>query len=194
MTPKTIITILAVWLAVLLVLVLGGFLIIQNKRFYTDFAPLTGVCQGKPANVAAMYSSTSGQHPTIGVKKDSTGWQLYTGVVPGGVVAGSFAETQLVVCIGEAQEVFIEYCEYTTQENGRYATNILERYYYKQEVKIIDAKTGRVVALQVFNGAAPPYCHGQERFSQGQATRKSMGDKISDSEIIKWVKPYASIK
>src|SRR5262245_12500200 len=74
---NTIIIIVVASLLVFAVIVLGGYFLIENRKFRSEFAPLLEVCRGKRANTASVYSSSRGKHPAIAVR-NSGGLQLDT--------------------------------------------------------------------------------------------------------------------
>ncbi len=195
LTSKTIVTIAVVGILVLVMIVLGGYFFLQNRKFQNEFAPLVDVCRGKRVNVASTYSPKPGKHPAVAVRSTSSGLELDRYLIPGEALAQSFAETQAVLCMGKVQEVFIESCPYTTQDGpGAQVTNTVERYYYKQEAKLIEAKTGRVITLETFTGKSPHYCHETERFRKDEKVLKLKGSQISDVDVQKWVQSHLIIE
>jgi hypothetical protein len=193
-TPKTIITIAVVWMLVLVGIVLGGYFIMQNRKFQSEFAPLVDVCRGKWVNAASTYSLTPGNHPAVAVKSNSSGWELDGYLIRGEVLAQSLAETQLVLCLGAVQEVFIESCPYVDQNDpGGRVTNTVERYYYKQDAQLIEAKTGRVVTVQTFTGKSPHYCDKSQVFIGDDKILKLTGTEISGDEVQRWLRSHLII-
>lgn len=184
--PNIIITIAVVWVLVLVVIVGVGFLLMQNRKFQHEFAPLVDVCRGKWVSGASSYSSTSAKHPAVAVRNSSAGWQLDGYLIPGEVSAQSLAETEMVLCMGTVQEIFIERCPYVSESDSR-VTLVVERYYYKQEARLLEAKTGRVTTIQTFTGKSPRYCEKSEWFVGGEKTKKLVGSDISDSDVRSWV-------
>jgi hypothetical protein len=193
LTPKIIVTIAAVWIVGLVMVVLAGYLLMQYRKFQSELAPLADVCQGKWINAASPYSLTPGQHAAVAVRNSSGGWQLDPLFFFGEVSPGSLANTELVLCLEPVQEVFIESCPYGS-ESDPHVTNTVERYYYKQDVRLVEAKTGRVITVQTFTGKSPRYCDKTEIFRKSEKTKKLVGTEIANSDIRSWVSPHLYIK
>jgi hypothetical protein len=193
LTPKTIAIIGVVWVLGLVVLVLAGYLFMQYRKFQNEFAPLADVCRGKWVNTASAYSSTLGDHAAVAVKNSSTGWQADPLFFLGNGSPGSLAQTELVLCMEPVQQVFIESCPYQSR-NDPNVTLTVERYYYKQDVRLVEAKTGRVITVQTFTGKSPRYCDKTEIFSKSEKTKKLLGTEIADSDIRSWASPHLYIK
>ena len=47
--------------------------------------------------------------------------------------------------------MFIERCPYTDQDDPQ-TIMVIDRYYYKQQARLVEAKTGRVIAVQTLTG------------------------------------------
>lgn len=144
LTSKMIVTIAAVWIVGLVVVVLVGYFFMQYRKFQNEFAPLADVCRGKWVNAASPYSLTPGQHAAVAVRNSSGEWQLDPLFFFGEASLGSLAKTELVLCLEPVQEVFIESCPYISR-NDPNVTLKVERYYYKQDDRLVEAKTGRVI-------------------------------------------------
>ena len=69
----------------------------------------------------------------------------------------------------------------------------MERYYYKQDAQLIEAKTGRVVTVQTFTGKSPHYCDKTQVFSRGDKILKLTGTEISDDEVQRWLQSHLII-
>jgi hypothetical protein len=192
LTPQTIAIIGVVWVVVLVVMVAGGYFLMQHRKFQNEFAPVVDVCQGKRINEASIYSPAPGKHLAVAVTNSSSGWQLDSYFIPGEVLAQSLAETQLVLCVEKAETVFIERCPYTI-DNARY-THAIERYYRKQDARLVEAKTGRVVYVQTFTGSSPRYCHETERFSKDDKIETLVGSEVSAKDIRNWVSSHLIIQ
>lgn len=190
LTPKVIVTIAAVWIVGLVVVVLAGYFLMQYRKFQNEFAPLADVCQGKWINAASPYSLTPGQHAAVAVRNSSGEWQLDPLFFFGEVSPGSLTKTELVLCLEPVQEVFIESCSYGSPSDP----HTVERYYYKQDVRLVEAKTGRVITVQTFTGKSPRYCDKTEIFHKSEKTKKLEGTAIANSDIRSWTSPHLYIK
>ncbi len=195
LTPKTITLIGVGWGLILVVIVVVGYFGLQSRKFQNDFAPLAGVCQGKWVGGASAYAATPGKHPAVVVKNEDEGWQLDTsllsGYLPGAISAQSLAETQAVLCLDKDQTIYIERCPYGDEGDG--VTHVIDRYYHQQEARLVEAKTGRVIATQTFMGNAPPVCHQTELFGSDK-TVKLVGSDIPVDEIRSWASSHLFIE
>lgn len=182
--------------AVLLVICIIGVVIIavQTGKTQEQFGPLMDACRGQGVSGAAAYEKTPGNHPAMGVMKSAKGdLRVYPYAIPDEVKAQSVADTQVVLCLTEAEEVLLERCPYAKGDKSE-ATNVAERYFYQQEAKLVEAKTGQVIAEEVFKGKEPRACADQETFLKGQETLKIAGKEISDNDLKEWVRPYIIVK
>ena len=167
-----------------------GYFLMQSRNFQTEFAPLLAVCQGRAANVSSTYTPSSGIHPTITVESDSEESWLSTAFIPRSARAQSLTETQVVLCIKEAELVFIEQCRY----GDRRVTNRIYRYYYVQEVQLREAKTGRTITAHTFSGSAPRTCKETEYFRDDEGVTTLKGDPISTAQVQKWVQSHVIVR
>ncbi|GAB4410212.1 MAG: hypothetical protein Fur0044_03880 [Anaerolineae bacterium] len=188
---KAVVIIVAGFVLLLAVFVGGAYFIMQNRKFQSEFAPLAGVCQGKWVGQASAYSSAAGLHPAVAVRDGSEGWQLDSYLIPGGVLPQSLGETQLVLCLGKSQAIYIQRCPYGEDTT---VTNVIDRYYLQREARLIEAKTGRLIAVQTFKGSSPDYCNKKEWFGKDDKTVSVTGPDIPDSEIQSWASAHFSIK
>lgn len=193
LTSKMIVTIAAVWIVGLVVVVLVGYFFMQYRKFQNEFAPLADVCRGKWVNAASPYSLTPGQHAAVAVRNSSGEWQLDPLFFFGEASLGSLAKTELVLCLEPVQEVFIESCPYISR-NDPNVTLKVERYYYKQDDRLVEAKTGRVITVQTFTGKSPRHCDKTEIFGRDEKTKKLEGTAIANSDIRSWASPHLNIK
>ena len=195
-TKRNWILIIAVgWMLALMVMVLGGYLLMQEEKPHDDFAPLVEVCQGKRIKAAATYSRTPGKHPAVGVKQGPDGLQLDMSFIPGEAQAQLLAETQLVLCMGKVEDVLIESCPYTDLGNPYGpVTNYVERYYYKQDAKLVVAKTGRVISVETFTGKSARHCQDIEQFRPDEKVIRLKGTDISIDKVRSWLRPQLIIE
>lgn len=189
-TQKTLITLGVIWVVVLVVIVAVGFFLMENRNFQKEFAPLVDVCRGKWVNVTSTYSATSGKHPAVVVRNSSSGWSLDRYFLPDNVSAQSLEETQVVVCLGNVYEIFIESCPYIDPDDPSRQIKYVERYYNQQNARLVEAKTGRVITEQIFTGKSAHYCHETEWFVENKSIKKLQGTPIPEDEIKNWVLSY----
>lgn len=76
LNSQTIITVGVVWIVILVVMVLVGYFVMQNRQFQNEFAPLVDVCRGKWVKAASTYSPTPGKHPAVG-RSSFFFWAIY---------------------------------------------------------------------------------------------------------------------
>lgn len=197
MSQKAIITIAVVWMLALVALVLGVYLFRQDQKQNTEFTPLIEVCRGKWVSGASPYSASSGKHPAVAIRDSADGLELDSsllfGLIPGEAAAQSLAETQAVLCVGKMQAIFIERCPYSMQ-NDAGVIKVIDRYYYKQEARLVEAKTGRLIAVQNFTGNSPESCSKTEMFSKDDKVVHSTGSEVPESAITKWAQKHLVIK
>lgn len=197
MSQKAIITIAVVWMLALVALVVGVFLFRQDRKQNTEFTPLVEVCRGKWVGTAAPYSIAPGKHPAVAVRDGDDGLQLdsslFFGLIPGEATAPSLAETQVVLCLGKMQSIFIDRCPYSKQDDSG-VVKVIDRYYYKQEARLIEAKTGRLIAVQNFTGSSPEYCSKTEWFSKNDKIVYLTGTEVPESAITKWAQKHLVIE
>lgn len=189
-TTQTIIIIAAVWMIIVAAIVGVGYFLMQNRNFQTEFAPLLAVCQSRAANVNSTYTPSSGIHPTITVKSDSEESQLSTAFIPRSARAQSLAETQVVLCIKEAELIFIEQCPY----GDRRIEHRIYRYYYVQEAELKEAKTGRTITAHTFSGSAPRTCKETEYFREDEEVTTLKGAPIAAAQVQKWVQSHVIVR
>jgi len=171
---------------ILVLMVAGGVLLMQNRQFEEDFAPMVDVCRGQRVSEAAPYLQRAGKHPTVGVISGSDGLEFDNYYIPKPVRAQSIAETELVLCLGKPQDVFIESCPYYDPDRPGVNKKV-ERYYYKQEARLIVAKTGQIISKESFTGKSARNCRDTEYFSKDEYVMKLKGTSISSTDIEHWV-------
>ena len=171
---------------ILVLMIVGGVLLGQSRQFEEDFAPMIDVCRGQRVSEAAPYLKKAGKHPAVGVIFGSDGLELGNYYIPRSVRAQSIAETELVLCLDKPQDVFIESCPYYDPDRPN-VNKTVERYYYKQEARLIVAKTGQVISKEAFTGKSARNCRETEYFSENEYVMKLKGTSISSADIERWV-------
>lgn len=198
--PNVIIILAVVGVLVLLGAGVCGFIVIQDRRFQSEFSPLVDVCRGKRVDAASIYTPAPGKHLAVAVKTGSKGWELDAQLVPLDIYlipseakAQPLAETQTVLCLGPMQEVHIERCPYGEWEGPHQVSAVVDRYYYQQEAKLIEAKTGRVITTQRFTGNSPEACPKTQLFGN-EKTVKLMGSEVALQDVHNWTRTHLIIK
>lgn len=192
-TQQTLVIIGLIWGVLLVAIVAAAFFLMENRKFQNQFAPLVDVCNGKWVNVSSTYSATPGTHPAVAVTNSSGAWTLDRRFLPGNVSAQSLEETQVVLCVGNVYEIFIESCTYIDPDDPRRRRSYVERYYNQQQARLIEAKTGRVITEQTFTGKSAHYCYEKEWFQENKNVKKLPGTPISEDDIVRWAMSHLSI-
>jgi hypothetical protein len=158
-----------------------------------EFGPLAEVCYGGTVENAAPYSEEPGIHPAMGVGSYSSGADPSPRpyVVPKKALPETLQETELVVCLGDEEEVLLDRCAYTDDEGNK--IGILDLYGFERKVTLIEAKTGETVAQEIIEGKAPQECLDTEAFPKDKDTMERKGSHVSDDDIEEWVRPYVII-
>jgi hypothetical protein len=128
-------------------LVLGSLLIPHLEHEIIDSA--SQVCNGEIIENAAEYIN-AGPHPVVVGNLGYRNYE-YTNSLPDAWLPENIDELELVACPDEEHEVLIESCQY---EMG----STLRRYQYKREIKLIEAKTGKIIVEDTLEGSVPPLC------------------------------------
>jgi len=171
----------------LVLVVAAGMFVMQNQQFEEDFAPMVDVCRGQRVREAATYSRKAGKHPAVGVVSGSDGLELDNYFIPSAVRARSVVEAELVLCLNKPQDVFIESCPYYDPDHPGIKKKV-ERYYYRQEARLIVAKTGQVISKETFTGKSARHCRDTEYFSEDEYVMKLKGTSISSADIGNWAR------
>ncbi len=167
--------------------------VIQTLLFWNDVDPLLAVCTRGHVNEAAAYSQSKGAHPTIAVSKNNDEWSLDMSYIPRQARASSLAETELVLCVGEEEQVFVERCPYIIERTRERVW--VDRYYYRQQVSLVVAKTGQALSRKTLTGkSSGRTCRDVERFGSDDRFKQLNGDPIYSSDIQAWVQPKLIIQ
>ena len=193
-TNQLIIAIAAIVLLILIVIVGVAYFFIQNQNLQKEFGPLLTVCQGYRADAASTYTASPGPHPAVAVESSSGKPQLDTWLIPRPARAQSLAETQLVLCLEKAELIYLESCPYTSRTDRGRVTHRLDRYYYVQEARLIEAKTGRAIDTHTFAGQAPRACDKTEYFKPDEPISTLKGPLISTTSVQQWLQPHLVVK
>jgi hypothetical protein len=171
------------------VLAIASFGVSQSNETYGE---LSEACFGNAVPDAAAYAATSGSHPAIGMKLYGTSYSTYNYPIPENALAASVSETQVVFCMGDQDKALLERCPYIV-DNSDQPTHIVERYQYELAIKLVEAKTGILIAEETLVGKAPRECLDEETFLEGSETVAVDGDKVSDADIQAWLRQYIII-
>ena len=194
-TTQTIIAIAVIWTLVLVVIVGVVYFLRSSRNFQTEFEPLLAVCRGSWVSESPLYASNPGLHPAVAVKNSSGETWLDTSFIPRAARSQSLAETELVLCMEEAELVLLESCPYTTwTDRGGQIVHRIDRYYYVQDAKLMAAKTGHTIAVNTFTGRAPRECGDTEIFNADEPVSRLEGPLISITSVQQWLQPHLIIE
>jgi hypothetical protein len=107
-------------------------------------------CNGLPVPNAAEYPGNTGLHPLV-LTTPSGGWHSSTNTLPQAWKPGSVHDLQLVACATETRKIEIQSCTYSS--NGEF-----KRYQEMMYIKIVAAKTGKLVKELDVEGDDPSEC------------------------------------
>jgi hypothetical protein len=95
----------------------------------------------------------------------------------------------------ETEMIFLESCPYTswTDHSGQIVHRI-DRYYYVQNARLLEAKTGRTIATHTFAGKAPRSCGNTELLDADKSASTLKGPQISISDVQQWLRPHLIIE
>ncbi len=111
---------------------------------------LATVCTGEGIEEAAPYAQDNSRHPLVLLQQDGKQHELSQQIPPTWWPATtSYAE--LVACVGVESEHLVQTCRY---EKG----GVAYRYVQEQEVQVVEAVTGEVLALVTVSGPEPRGC------------------------------------
>jgi hypothetical protein len=142
-TRKIIIIIWSLGIIATIFMTLGGFMLPHVIGEIVDVA--SSVCEGEGIEEAAEYS---GSGPHLVVVGNMYEW---TNRLPETWLPESTNELELVACLDEEQEELIQTCQYGMGSSWR-------RFQYKRRIRLLEAKTGEIVAADILMGGVPPQC------------------------------------
>ncbi len=73
-------------------------------------------------------------------------------------------------------------------------TSYVERYYNQQLVRLMEAKTSRVIAQKSFTGLSAHLCIDTEWFENNRNVKKLPGTPIREDEVKAWVLSQLVVK
>ncbi|MDH5266703.1 MAG: cohesin domain-containing protein [Candidatus Bathyarchaeota archaeon] len=130
--------------------------------------------EGEGVELAAAYEG-QGIHPIT--MPTYSNWDR--GCLPREWLPTNVTEVQLVVFIKHERELVLEVCEYAGGPD-------VTRFQYCVDVKLREAKTGRLIASSTLYGSVPRECRWLEAFGQ---TRLE-GSRVSAHQLRTWLETY----
>jgi hypothetical protein len=167
-------------------MIFGGQQAAEERARYQ---PLVAACTGQPVPGAAAAVPGPARAVLVG---DGGTIDLYS--LPQEMRSTGVADTQRVVCEGPSERYLVESCDYDTGfvtgvTGGR---NIVERYAYRQSVRIVAASTGQQIAARVFEGTPPDPCPVSAEFDDGGDTQTLYGDTVAAETVHAWLADVAA--
>jgi hypothetical protein len=148
-----------------------------TAHFKMFFAPIfSQVCEGLGITEAGTYRGN--EHPVVLLDSTGNGHE-WSDQIPVEWLPSAVAETQLVVCVGEEREIKIETCEYMIGPD-------IIRYRYSLDIKLREAKTGKIINATTLDGSLPRACE----FSEPYSLTRLEGSHVSFDQVQEWLRRY----
>lgn len=146
------------------------------------------VCTGTGYAEAAVYSQTSGVHPTVilNAKSTGSGWFIPATDIPETWTPTQPQAMELVACIS-TEKTLIETCPYKLTSG---ATTSVERIQYHVAVTVYEAQSGKQLASTVMDGSMPDNCGEQVNFKEGETRQFIYGSLPSTADAVAWLRQY----
>ena len=164
----------------------------ERDKLDQEFADIMNVCRGQSVPSAATYNPDGRQNLLIAIEPNVSGdLTIYTYAIPDDMLATTANDVALVLCLDDEREVMIESCPYHNVNGKDEETeNVIERYIYERNVKLIVAQTGEVLVEETLQGDEPDKCLEQESFRENQKVIKRKGNSISNGDLREWVRQF----
>jgi hypothetical protein len=195
MKPKVLIVV-GIFAFILLVcvglFVLGSIVTRQQAELDKNFAEIIDVCRGQSAPSAAAYTPGGGRNLLMAIEPNTSGdLTTNTYAIPEDMLAAKAGEVTLVLCLGREREVLIESCPYhKVKDTDGKTDNVIERYAYERDLKLVVAQTGEVLAEEALRGPEPDKCLETQSFKEGETLIKRKGTSISNGDLREWVRQF----
>jgi hypothetical protein len=157
----------------------------QAAQEAAPFTALVNVCAGQGVPGAAAVGAAGGPVRAQLVRDG----RIVAYVVPAEQRSSSLAETELVVCDSDAERYLVERCVYETGvvTGALGGENVLERYGYRREVRVVAAQSGVELARRTFEGEPPEPCPDESHFRRGGSTLTNVGEPPEDADVFAWL-------
>lgn len=147
----------------------GTIVTILANEDAQKIAPLKDVCSGVPAANAAVLNATPGIQRVIAFERRGSTWAHDYDLVQLAWRGEEVATTPLVLCTEPETEELVERCSYGGLAQG---IGTLERWGYRRDVRLLEARTGRLITQTTLRGAPPTACPAQESFGRSNTERR----------------------
>jgi hypothetical protein len=135
----------------------------------------------KSVNSNGSFTQNPGIHPTILLYTyGELSYHSWNEKIPSHWRPTSFAETELLVCLGEQKQIQAKGCSYTP-------SGYINRTQKQLSVNLIDATNGTLIAHKDFVGSVPS-C--PPVITDSTSSRGLMGADVAWGSVIDWLKPY----
>lgn len=154
-----------------------GFAAWRGQLDRAELGPLAAACDGRPVEDAAAHPATSPR--LIVFERDDGGWSREPLLLHSDDQAGTRAEASLVICLEEEQRVEDTECSFMTiTEVRRYP-----RSHYAARARLVEARTGRVIAAGEVVSPTPPCTSGAFVPDDDDAYE---GETIGQEDVRRW--------
>jgi len=171
---------LVVGVVLFVICVVGGVLLPSPKPDQEILDAMSEVCQGKGVEEAAAYIPGPGPHAIV-VLDASGSRHAWTNMLPYDWWPKSINATELVACLDEEQEEFVDICEYSGGQTIR-------RYQYTIPIRLVAARSGETIATGVIMGEPPRACRIMELVD----TTEIHGSHVTHNEVEQWLRKFVT--
>lgn len=156
--------------------IISGVLLPKPKPDQNIIDAMAIVCEGKGVPGAAAYSPGSSSQKVV-LLDESGRRHPWTDLLPYEWWPKTIEETQLVACLGEEHEQFVDTCEYSGGQ-------IVERYLYSMPIRVVAASTGETVVTGTVRGESPRACQLLELAD----TKEIYGAHVTHQDLEQWLR------
>lgn len=142
-------------------------------------APLKDACLGSAVAVAPALGSTPGIQRVVAFERSGSTFTSSYSLVSTDWRGETAETTPLVLCAEPETQELVERCSYGRVLRGD-AT--LERWGYRRDVRLVEARTGRVIVSTTLRGTPPLACPETESFGRS-STERRYGTHVGVQEI-----------
>lgn len=167
----------------------GVFAYMKHAQDQETYGPLTAACDGQAVAGAAAYTPGAGIHRAILVQEGLTdGWSASSGGTPDAWLSTGVADTELVICQGEAQSETVETCNLSvtrgTKRNRRTRMENFDRTLNTRSYRLVAAATGETVAEGILRSEDPQGCY---EYTGNTPTHADFAGNIPSGALEQWL-------
>lgn len=165
---------------VIAALLIWSYYVIESVHIDDQLlAAFSEVHDGKGVSQAAKFAGSS-PHPIV-LLTSSGGRCDWTERIPLEWRSKNITDIQLVVTVGEEQEIILERCDYIDGPS-------ITRYQYSVEVNLREANTGKIVASTTLYGSEPRLCKQVEE----RSVTRLEGSHVQFDQLEEWLRQYVA--